>query len=348
MLLFLVKRFGVMMLTALVLTFVVFYLTNLYPNLEKLAKTQANNRMTDDQVATWLDNRGYNRPVLARYGEWLGVVPGWTRTDDEGKTTGRCISSKVPADIAPRFCGVFQGNFGFSSVFKEPVSDIINRRLSLTGILMFWVMVVMVPSALIIGVLAGMREGSRTDRSLSTFSIITTATPEYVSGVIFIVLFSSSAVGLKWFKGTAASAMDDVTFANFTLPVMTMALYGMGYIARMTRASMAEVMTSQYIRTARLKGVSFHNIVLKHALRNALIAPFTVIMLQFPWLLTGVVVVETLFNYKGFGWTLVQAAGNNDIDLLLSCSIVAVLVVLVTQLISDIGYVYLNPRIRIT
>lgn len=348
MLLFLVKRFGVMMLTALMLTFVVFYLTNLYPNLEKLAKTQANNRMTDDQVATWLDNRGYNRPVLARYGEWLGVVPGWTRTDDEGKTTGRCISSKVPADIAPRFCGVFQGNFGFSSVFKEPVSDIINRRLSLTGILMFWVMVVMVPSALIIGVLAGMREGSRTDRSLSTFSIITTATPEYVSGVIFIVVFSSSAVGLKWFKGTAASAMDDVTFANFTLPVMTMALYGMGYIARMTRASMAEVMTSQYIRTARLKGVSFHNIVLKHALRNALIAPFTVIMLQFPWLLTGVVVVETLFNYKGFGWTLVQAAGNNDIDLLLSCSIVAVLVVLVTQLISDIGYVYLNPRIRIT
>ena len=348
MLLFLVKRFGVMMLTALVLTFVVFYLTNLYPNLEKLAKTQANNRMTDDQVATWLDNRGYNRPVLARYGEWLGVVPGWTRTDDEGKTTGRCISSQVPADIAPRFCGVFQGNFGFSSVFKEPVSDIINRRLSLTGILMFWVMVVMVPSALIIGVLAGMREGSRTDRSLSTFSIITTATSEYVSGVIFIVVFSSSAVGLKWFKGTAASAMDDVTFANFTLPVMTMALYGMGYIARMTRASMAEVMTSQYIRTARLKGVSFHNIVVKHALRNALIAPFTVIMLQFPWLLTGVVVVETLFNYKGFGWTLVQAAGNNDIDLLLSCSIVAVLVVLVTQLISDIGYVYLNPRIRIT
>ena len=348
MLLFLVKRFGVMMLTALMLTFVVFYLTNLYPNLEKLAKTQANNRMTDEQVATWLDNRGYNRPVLARYGEWLGVVPGWTRTDDEGKTTGRCISSKVPADIAPRFCGVVQGNFGFSSVFKEPVSTIVNRRLSLTGILMFWVMVVMVPSALIIGVLAGMREGSRTDRSLSTFSIITTATPEYVSGVIFIVVFSSSAVGLKWFKGTAASAMDDVTFANFTLPVMTMALYGMGYIARMTRASMAEVMTSQYIRTARLKGVSFHNIVLKHALRNALIAPFTVIMLQFPWLLTGVVVVETLFNYKGFGWTLVQAAGNNDIDLLLSCSIVAVLVVLVTQLISDIGYVYLNPRIRIT
>jgi peptide/nickel transport system permease protein len=115
----------------------------------------------------------------------------------------------------------------------------------------------------------------------------------------------------------------------------------------MTRASMAEVMTQQYIRTARLKGASFSRVVLKHALRNALIAPFTVIMLQFPWLLTGVVIVETLFNYRGFGWLLIEAAGNNDIDLLLGCSIVAVVIVLTTQLISDIGYVYLNPRIRV-
>lgn len=347
MLWFILKRLGVMLLTALCLTFVVFFLTNLHPNLEKLAKTEANNRMTDAQVASWLERNGYTEPVMLRYGQWLGVVPGWTRTDDEGKTTGRCIPSGMSAQEAPRFCGVLQGDFGFSTVFKEPVGVIIERRLSLTGILMFWVMIVMVPMALIVGVLAGMREGSRTDRSLSTVSIVTTATPEYVSGVIFIVVFSSSAVGLKWFKGTATSAMDEVTFANFTLPVMTMALYGMGYIARMTRASMAEVMTAQYIRTARLKGVSFGNIVLKHALRNALIAPFTVIMLQFPWLLTGVVIVETLFNYKGFGWTLVQAAGNNDIELLLSCSIAAVMVVLITQLISDIGYVFLNPRIRI-
>jgi len=178
--------------------------------------------------------------------------------------------------------------------------------------------------------------------------ITITATPEYVSGVILIAVFSSSAVGLKWFKGTATSAMEGANFENFFLPVLTIALYGMGYIARMTRASMAEVMTAQYIRTARLKGVSFKNIVVKHALRNALIAPFTVIMLQFPWLLNGVVIVETLFNYKGFGWVLVQAAGNNDIELLLGVSVVSVVVVLVTQLISDIGYVYLNPRIKVS
>ncbi|MDC9720979.1 MAG: ABC transporter permease [Gammaproteobacteria bacterium] len=345
---FILKRSGVMLLTALCLTFVVFFLTNLYPNLEKLAKTQGNMRMTDVQVENWLDVRGYTQPLLVRYGEWLGVVPSYRFTKDNGKVGGRCIEPGMDAAIAPKYCGVLQGDFGMSSVFKEKVSVIVGKRLGLTGWLMLFVMLVMVPMALIIGVLAGMREGSKLDRGLSTFSIATTATPEYVSGVLFIVIFASSAVGLKWFKGSSASAMDDITFANFTLPVMTMAFYGMGYIARMTRASMAEVMTAQYIRTARLKGVSFPNIVMKHALRNALIAPFTVIMLQFPWLLTGVVIVETLFNYKGFGWVLVQAASNNDIELLLSCSVVAVFVVLVTQLVSDIGYVFLNPRIRMS
>ena len=249
---------------------------------------------------------------------------------------------------ARSFCGILQGDWGYSTRFKDEVSSIVAERLGNTGFLMLCVLAIMVPSALIIGVLAGMREGSVTDRSLSTVSILTTATPEYVSGVIFIAVFTSSTVGLKWFKGTATSAMDNPTFENFFLPVLTIALYGMGYIARMTRASMTEVMTAQYIRTARLKGVSFHNIVLKHALRNALIAPFTVIMLQFPWLLNGVVIVETLFNYKGFGWILVEAAGNNDIELLLAISVVSVFVVLVTQLISDIGYVYLNPRIRMS
>lgn len=348
MLVFLVRRLGLMLLTALCLTFVVFFLTNLQPNLEKLAKSEASARMTDAEVESWLARNGYAQPVLVRYGEWLGVVPGWTHEDADGRVRGRCIGPGESAEEADRFCGILQGEWGFSTVFKDEVSTIVGRRLGLTAWLMLAVMCVMVPGALLIGVLAGMREGSRLDRSLSAFSIASTATPEYVSGVVFIAVFASSAVGLRWFAGTATSAMDDITFNNFTLPVATIALYGIGYIARMTRASMTEVMTAQYIRTARLKGVSFPNIVMKHALRNALIAPFTVIMLQFPWLLNGVVIVETLFNYKGFGFTLVEAAGNNDIELLLACSVVAVIVVLVTQLISDIGYVFLNPRIRIS
>ena len=360
MLFFVVRRLGVMLMTALVLTFVVFYLTNLPPNLEKLAKSEASARMTDDQVNSWLASNGFASSTLTRYGEWLGVVPGWTGTDEDGRATGRCLNRLPTGETPPTYCGVLQGNWGWSTVFKQPVTEILARSLGYTSWLMFWVMIVMVPTSLILGVLAGMREGSRTDRVLSTFAIATTATPEYVSGVIFIALLASATSGISpilaqagliegktLFQGTATSAMDSITFWNFALPVMTIALYGIGYIARMTRASMTEVMTQQYIRTARLKGVSFRQVVTKHALRNALIAPFTVIMLQFPWLLNGVVIVETLFNYKGFGWTLVQAAGNNDINLLLACSVVAVVVVLLTQLISDIGYVFLNPRIRL-
>ena len=352
MLNFILRRLGIMLLTALCLTFIVFFLTNLEPNLEKLAKQQNNMRMSDEQVASWLEKNGYRKPLLSRYGEWLGVLPGWA-WEVNGKPAGRCVRRGV--EDTPTYCGVLQGRWGFSTVFRDEVGTIISKRLGATGWLMLWVMITMVPMALVIGVLAGMREGSKLDRSLSTFSITTTATPEYVSGVIFIVLFASSKYGLSplflergtLLKGSATSALDEITLVNFALPVLTMAIYGLGYIARMTRASMAEVMTAQYIRTATLKGVRFRAVVIKHALRNALIAPFTVIMLQFPWLLTGVVIVETLFNYKGFGWVLVQAASNNDIETLLGCSVVAVLVVLITQLISDIGYVYLNLRIRI-
>lgn len=360
MLKFVIRRVGVMVLTALCLTFVVFFLTNLAPNLEKLARSEGSVRMTDESVLRWVEENGHGGSVVTRYGQWLGVVPGWTRTDDKGVTRGRCIDDGVAPEAAPAYCGVLQGDWGFSTVFKRTVLEVIGKGLGATAWLMLGVMLVMVPTSLLLGVMSGMREGSRTDRVLSSFAIASTATPEYVSGVILVALFAAASTGISpiladwgWiegktlFLGTATSAMDDITFWNFTLPVLTIALYGIGYIARMTRASMTEVMTQQYIRTARLKGVGFREVVIRHALRNALIAPFTVIMLQFPWLLNGVVIVETLFNYKGFGWTLVQAAGNNDIELLLGCSVVAVLVVLVTQLISDIGYVFLNPRIRL-
>ncbi len=356
---FVIRRLGTMLLTALCLTFIVFALTNMQPRLETLAKTQGSARMSDAEVQSWLAREGFDRPMLERYGEWLGVVPGWTREQADGTLRGRCIDRAGDAAAGTR-CGVLQGYWGSSTRFNAEVGAVIGARLGATGMLMLWVVIVMVPSALAIGVLAGMREGSRTDRSLSTVSIVSTATPEYVSGVIFIALFASSTFGLspllrEWglmeantlFLGNARSAMDRITFWNFTLPVMTIAMYGMGYIARMTRASMAEVMTQQYIRTARLKGASFPAVVLRHALRNALIAPFTVIMLQFPWLLNGVVIVEVLFSYPGFGWALVEGASNNDIELLLACSVVAVIVVLATQLISDIGYAWLNPRIRV-
>ena len=105
--LFILRRVGVMLLTALCLTFIVFFLTNLYPNLEKLAKTQGNMRMTDEQVDSWLSERGYLDPLPVKYGRWLGVVPGWTFEDpDDGKVRGRCIEPGMDPAEAPRYCGI--------------------------------------------------------------------------------------------------------------------------------------------------------------------------------------------------------------------------------------------------
>ena len=311
MLFFIIKRLFVILLTLLCLSFIVFSLVTIEPNLKKLALNQANMRMEEDEVQSWLEKNGYKRPLLVQYGEWLG--------------------------------NAVTGDFGYSTHFRKPVNEVIWPKLGHTGILMFWVFLLTIPIALTIGILAGMREGTKTDRTLSIFAIFTTSVPPYVSGILYTIIFSS---WLGIFKGVAKAG--NITFENFALPVLTIVAYDIGYIARMTRASMVEVMGSQYIRTARLKGMPFMSVVLKHALRNALIAPFTVIMLQFPWLLTGVVIVEKLFNYKGFGFLLVSAADQNDIDVTLACGVVAVVLVLTTQLISDIGYVFLNPRIRFT
>ncbi len=341
---FLARRLGVMLLTMLCLTLVVFYLVNLEPNLRKLAISQTEMHATDQELESWLVKNGYRRPFLVRYASWLGIWPKQPNIDPvTGAATPRFSFCDEPK--TPTFSGVLQGDLGCSTKFKVKVVKKLGPALEATSILMFWVLAVMAPVALAIGVISGMREGSRTDRTLSVISIATTSTPEYVSGVVLTIIF---AAWLGWLNGSAASATEGhVTFYNFALPVATVAIYGMGYVARMTRASMIEVMNAQYIRTARLKGLGFGAIVLKHALRNALIAPFTVIMLLFPWLLTGVVIVEVMFRYQGFGQALVDAAGNNDIELLLACSIVSVTLVLLTQLISDIGYAWLNPRIRV-
>src|SRR5262249_45083400 len=159
--------------------------------------------------------------------------PGWTGTDETGKPIGRCMSGNIPPESVPRFCGILQGYLGYSTVFRAPVAAIIAERLSLTGWLMLWVMVVMVPAALLVGVLAGARAGSRHDGGRAAFSLGPTARGEFLSGVVFIAVFARVGVGLQSFKACAPSAMEEMAFRNFPLPVLPMAFFGLGYSARM-------------------------------------------------------------------------------------------------------------------
>jgi len=308
MLIFLARRLAYMLATMLVLSVVVFGLLEVSPG--NVATKVLGPYSTMEQRELWMENNGYNRPMVERYVVWLGNFA--------------------------------TGDLGQSVKYKIPVSELLAPRLWNTAVLGFAVFVVMVPLSLSLGVLAGMKEGSFQDRSITVFSIVTTSVPEFASAVLLSAVF---VFWLGWLPGTSGMA-DGFNLIELILPALVLILYDFGYVARMTRASMAEVMTTHYIRTAILKGLPYNVVIRKHALRNALIAPFTVIMLQINWLLSGVIVVEYFFAYKGFGAIVLEASLNQDIFVIEACAMVAAFVAVGTQTIADIGYTYLNPRIR--
>jgi peptide/nickel transport system permease protein len=204
-----------------------------------------------------------------------------------------------------------------------------------------------VPASILLGVVAGMRESSRIDRFVSLASIITTSVPEFVSGVVLVTIF---VISLKLLPGVStldSSAGGWGIASQLVLPVLVAVLYDLGYVVRMVRASMVDVMTRPYIRTAILKGMSFRDVVMKHALRNAMIAPFTVILLQINYLVTGLVVVESLFAYPGFGQMVLAAGLNQDVALVEAAALVAVCLNVATQIAGDLVYMTLNPQIRL-
>ncbi|WP_299982810.1 ABC transporter permease [Desulfobacula sp.] len=311
MVLLLLKRIGFMFFTMIVVSIILFMLLETGLTGDPATRVLGN-FASDAQKESWRNQHGYNQPVVVRYAKWLGNFA--------------------------------TGNLGTSIRYKGPVKDVLLPRLWNTAILGFWTFAIMIPLSLILGVLSGMKEGSLLDRSISIFGILTTSVPEFASAVFFSALF---VFGLKWLPGTS-SMSGGFEFKQLILPAMVLVVYDFGYVARMTRASMAEVMQSQYVRSAILKGLPYRQVIIRHALRNALIAPFTVIMLQINWLLSGVIVVEFFFAYKGFGALLLEASLNNDIVLLEACAMVAVVVAVGSQTIADIGYTFLNPRIRFT
>jgi peptide/nickel transport system permease protein len=268
--------------------------------------------LSDSDYHEWLARKGLNAPFLLRYAHWLN-------------------------DVA-------HGDLGQSSEKDIAVSTLLKESLTNTGILAFFVLLILVPLSLGLGVLAGMEEGSALDRSISFIAVFTTSIPQIATAVILTVVL---ALGLGWVP-TKSVMTEGWSFRALVLPILTLLLYDVGYIVRMTRAAMVEVMASQYIRTAVLKGLPYRRVIWKHALRNALIVPATLIFLELNGLLSQVVVVEVFFQYAGFGRMLFDAANFGDIQVLQAATLVAVAVAVVSQLLSDGAYAYLNPRVRFT
>jgi peptide/nickel transport system permease protein len=308
---FFLKHLLFLCLTLLVVSFIVFVMTEFTPG--DVARKMLGAYATQEQVSILSKEMGLDRPVLVRYFEYIGHLA--------------------------------SGDLGYSTRFKVPVSAIIFDRLAHTGMLAAIAFAIIVPLSMLLGIAAGMRESSRFDRAIMLFSTITASIPEFAMGVFLASVF---VVGLGWLPGTATmtgSARWSVA-QQLVLPVATIVLFDLGYLVSMIRASMVEVMQRPYIRTAVLKGMRFRQVIIGHALRNAMINPVTVILLQINYLITGVVVVETVFAYPGFGRMMLEAALYKDIALIEVGALVAVFVAVLTQILGDLGYMMLDPRIR--
>ncbi|MFZ5918829.1 MAG: ABC transporter permease [Chloroflexota bacterium] len=268
--------------------------------------------------------------------------------ESAGAAAGRAMTESSGEAYYPLRKGLLRGDPGVSTRTGRPVGPTLVRRLRNSFTLAAIAFVFIMPIALFLGILAGLREGSALDRTISLFSLITTSIPEFASGVFLILVF---AFWLKVLPGAAIFTSDVAPWTEpklLVLPVATLTLVEVGYVARMTRASMIEVMNAPYIRTAFLKGLPYWRVVLRHAIRNALMAPITVIMLHVNWLVGGIVVVESVFGYPGLGMYLLDSALFKDVNAIEAGAMVMVALAVGTQLVADVIYTFLNPRIRYT
>jgi peptide/nickel transport system permease protein len=266
--------------------------------------------------------------------EWTPQLASWTS------------ALGAPDRYIPLQQGLLRGDPGVSFLTRRPVVETLGPRLRNTATLAALAFAVVMPLALLLGLVAGLNEGRWLDRSLSLGGLITTATPEFVSGTLLVLVF---AQWLGWFPGAVVLTNENALFSNpkmLVLPVLTLTLAELGYVLRITRASMVEVMRTNYIRTAVLKGLPRQRIVLQHALRNALMAPITVIMLHVNWLIGGIVIVESVFGFPGLGSYILDAALFKDVFAIEAATMALIFVAVGTQLLADIVYTFLNPRIR--
>ncbi len=265
----------------------------------------------------------------------------WTFTAGSGwqKTTGG------PSKYIPLKKGFVRGDPGVSIRTGRPVNKSLFVRLRNSLVLAGIAFIIVMPLALFLGIIAGLQVGSFKDRFLSIFGMFFSVIPEFATGIFLILILShwlDLVPGATVFGEKAPWQRPDM----LVLPVLTLTLIELGYVLRITRASMADVMQSAYIRTAFLKGLPYFTVVWKHAVRNALIAPITVIMLHVNWLMGGIVIVEVVFGYPGLGQYLLDSALYKDVNAIEAGTMIMVLIAVGTQLVADVLYTFLNPRIR--
>lgn len=313
-------------------------------------------RLAHGTISEYFNNERWRREEQGVSGFWgldtRNHVVKWEKGSDQRvwtfvMGTGWMETTGGPVQYIPLKKGFIRGDPGLSLRTGRPVAKSLFIRLRNSLVLAGLAFLIVMPLALLLGVIAGLKEGTLRDRVLSVGGMMFSVIPEFATGIFLILIVGvwlELVPGATVFGEKAPWERLDM----LVLPVLTLTLIELGYVLRITRASMVEVMRSPYIRTAFLKGLPYWRIVFKHAVGNALMAPITVIMLHVNWLMGGIVIVEVVFGYPGLGKYLLDSALYKDINALEAGSMVLVTVAVGTQLIADIIYTFLNPRIRYT
>lgn len=312
---FIFRRLGFLILTLLLSSILIFVATQLVPG--DMASILLGRDASDLAKENLRLELGLDQPLPVQYVKWLS--------------------------------GFVSGNWGnsFTLAGKPEIQPLILKKLGNSLRLALITLILAIPLSILLGVLAGVREGSLLDNTVSISSLSVVALPEFVTGLILIQIL---AHWLGWLPATSTFAANKPFFESIPeliLPALTATLVLLAYISRLVRAGVIEELKKPYTRTAKLKGLSKSKILFKHVLRNALLPAVTVIAISFGWLMGGIIVIENVFNYRGLGLLLTDAIDNQDLPLLQSISMIIVFIVVVANLIADLLYAALNPRIRL-
>lgn len=310
---YLIRRLGAVVIVMAIVTVAVFAITNVLPGNAALMILGEN--ATPENLAALERQLGLDQPLLVQYFDWVS--------------------------------GVLQGDFGMSLRLGLPVSQVVGsafvNSMWLAGIALAAVTLISIP----LGALAAIKRGTKYDTAIGVFSYVGTALPEFVTATILLVLFASPVNPVFPAGGFADPTEDFLTFLDHAvLPVATLGLVLMAHISRQVRSEMSEVLSSDYVRAARLKGLSERRVIWRHTLPNSLAPAVAVISLDIGYLLGGIIVVEEIFAWPGLGRLLIYALQNRDLPVIQAITLVLAVVYALSNLISDLVIAKLDPRVR--
>jgi peptide/nickel transport system permease protein len=309
---YILRRLAFLLLTLLITSVMIFVITQLLPG--DVCRVILGREVGEGALQTCRDQLGLQNPPLVRYFNWL-------------------------ADFA-------RGDWGISFSTDVEIRPLVMERLGNSLMLAGFTLALGIPLAVGLGVVSALNEGKLADTLISVASLAVVGLPEFVTGIVLIQLLAFRG-GLPANSSIRESATFFEALPSLILPALTAAFVLLAYVARLTRAGVIEELKQPYVRTATLKGLPRRAIIWRHVLRNALLPTITVVAISFGWLISGLVVIENVFNYPGIGRLMVFAISRRDLPLLQAISLITVLGFALANLAADLLYAALNPRIRL-